>query len=112
QVVNVHHVLDGGVTEFVGGSVADASLQAAASHPDREALDVVVAPVALGHGRAAELAAPAHQSFVEHSALFQVLDQGRGPLVALGGRTLNVLLDDTVMIPVAMVKLNEPHASL
>ena len=38
-------------------------------------------PVALGHRRAAELAAPDDQRVVEHAALLQVLDQRGGGLV-------------------------------
>ena len=48
---------------------------AAAGQPHREALDVVVAAVALRHRRAAELAAPDDQRVVEHAALLQVRDQ-------------------------------------
>ena len=45
----------------------------------REALDVMIAAVAaLRHRRAAEFAAPDHQRVVEHAALLQVRDQGRG----------------------------------
>ena len=68
-------VFDGVVAQFVGGAVADAALDAAAGDPHREALDVVIAAVALGHRRAAELAAPDHQRVVEHAAFFQVGDQ-------------------------------------
>ena len=87
QVVDVDDVLHGGVAEFVGGAVGDAALDAAAGHPDREALDVVVAAVALGHRGAAELAAPDDEGVVEHPALLQVLDQRRGALVDLARRS-------------------------
>ena len=83
QVVDVDDVLDGVVAELVGGAVGDAALDAAAGQPHREALDVVVAAVALGHRRAAELAAPDHERVVEHAALLQVLDQGGRGLVDL-----------------------------
>src|SRR5262245_31172913 len=43
QVVDVDDVVHGGVAELVGGAMGHAALDAAAGHPDREALDVVVA---------------------------------------------------------------------
>ena len=88
------------------------ALDAAAGHPDRKALDVVVAAVALGHRRPAELAAPDHQRLVEHAALLQVLDERGRSLVDLRGGPLDVLFDHAVMVPVAMVELDEPHAPL
>ena len=102
----------GAVAEFVGRAVGDAALDAAAGQPDREALDVMVAAVALGHRRPAELAAPDHQRLVEHAALLQVLDQRGRALIDLRGRPLDVLLDAAVMVPVAVVELDEPHAAL
>ena len=113
QVVDVDDVLDGVVAELVGRAVGDAALDAAAGQPDREALDVVVAAVALGHRRAAELAAPDDQRVVEHAALLQVLDQRRR---AAWSTSLAVpamsLLDVAVVVPVAVVELDEPHAAL
>ena len=106
-------VLDGVVAELVGRAVGDAALDAAAGQPHREALDVVVAAVALGHRRAAELAAPDDERVVEHAALLQVLDQrrrrpGRPPraLIAMSP------LMPAVMVPVAVVELDEAHAAL
>ncbi len=54
------------------------AFDAAAGHHEAEAFDVVVAAVALGHGRAAEFAAPDDERVVEHAALLQILDQGGG----------------------------------
>ena len=105
-------VLDGVVAELVGRAVGDARLDAAAGQPDRKAVDVVVAAVALGHRRAAEFAAPDHQRVVEHAALLEVLDQrGRG-LVDLLGHAGDLVFDAAVMVPVAVIKLDEAHAAL
>ena len=57
---------DGAQAELVGGPDDLAALDAAAGHPDREAVRIVVAAVgaagaAVGHRAAAELAAPDHQ---------------------------------------------------
>ena len=72
--------VDGGAAEFVGLADADAALDAAAGHPHREAVGVVVAAGALGvfGGRlAAELAAPDDERLVEQPALLQILEQRR-----------------------------------
>ena len=80
QVVNVDGVFDDVVAEFVGFAVDDAGLDAAASHPDREAARVVVAAVvfagqpALAVDRPAKFAAPDHERFIEQAALMQVVD--------------------------------------
>src|SRR3981189_2252323 len=61
QVVDVHRVLDGLVTEVVGPAVGDARLHAPTGQPEREPLVVMVAAVGvLAVWRAAELAAPDH----------------------------------------------------
>ena len=70
-------VLDRVQADLVGRAVGHAALDAAAGHPDREAVGVVVAAVAaLAHRRAAELAAPDHQRRVEQAAPLQVLAAG------------------------------------
>src|SRR5262249_55309016 len=57
--VHVGHIVaifDSVETDFVGGSVDDATLDAAARHPDRETVDVVIAAIRpLRAGCAAEL---------------------------------------------------------
>ena len=68
---------------------ADAPLDAAAGHPEGEAVGVVVAAeerraaARLVHRGAAELAAPDHERLVEQPAPLQVLEQGRDRLVDL-----------------------------
>jgi hypothetical protein len=58
QVVRVGAVLDGPEPELVGGAVGHPAVDAAAGQPDGEAPVVVVAPVPLGGGRAAEAHGP------------------------------------------------------
>ncbi len=43
EVAHVKDVANGLATELVGGAVGDASLDATAGHPDREAEDVMIA---------------------------------------------------------------------
>ena len=84
QVVDVDRVFDDVKPEVVGRAVDNARLDAAAGHPHREGLRMVVAAeaaledgMAFDHRRAAELAAPDHQRFVQQAALFEVLGPGR-----------------------------------
>ena len=76
-----------------------------------EAFDVVIAAGALGHGRAAEFAAPDDQRVVEHAALFQIGDQRGGRLVDFLGLELDVVFEIAVVVPVAVIELDEPHAA-
>src|SRR5262245_48447971 len=73
QIVNVDSVFDGRETEFVGRAVADPALHASTGHPDRETVMVVIAAfLSFGCRRAAELATPDDERFVEQSALFEI----------------------------------------
>src|SRR5690348_2895758 len=72
----------------------------------------MIAAAALRHRRAAELAAPDNERFIQHAAPLEVLEQGRGPLVHFGCCDLDVAFDAAVMVPIAMVELDEAHASL
>ena len=72
QVVHRADVFDGVHAEFVGRAVDRAPFDSAAGQPDREAFGVMVAAVAAGGvRRAAELAGPDDQRFVEQAAGFQ-----------------------------------------
>src|SRR5262249_42320892 len=99
--------------EIVRGSVGEAALDAAAGEQERKALDVMIAAAApLRHRRAAELAAPDHQRLVEHAALLEVGDQRRRRAVDLLSLEDEIVLHVRVVIPVAMIKLDEAYASL
>ena len=121
QVLDVEPVVDGGAAQLVGLADADAPLDAAAGHPHREAVGVVVAAGPLGvlGGRlAAELAAPDDQRLVEQAALLQVLEQAGDRLVGVAG-VLGVVGDHVgvgvpvvVVVGAAGVDLDEPHAAL
>ena len=87
-------------------------LDAAAGQPHRKALDVVVAAVALGHRRAAELAAPDDQRVVEHAALLEIVHQRRRAAIDFLGRAGDVAFHVAVVVPVAVIELDEPHAAL
>ena len=112
-VVDVHHAVDGGVADFIRAAVAQAALHAAAGHPHREALGVVVAAVAvLRVRRAAELAAPEDERVVEHPALLEVGKQCRDRLVDLAALLRELLAQVAVRVPAAVAHLDEAHALL
>ena len=73
---------------------------------------MVVAPVALAHRRAAELAAPEDEGVLEQPATLEVADQRRRGLVDLTRAQLDVALDPAVVIPGPVVELHEAHAAL
>jgi hypothetical protein len=59
----------------------------------------------------AEFPTPNHERVIEHPALLQVLHQGCGSLVRLLATLRQTLGKLAVMIPIAVVKLNEAHAA-
>ena len=69
HVVDGARVLGGVVTEVVGGAVDVPAFDAAAGHPDGEAVGVVVATItALSEGCAAEFTSPDDEGGVEEAA--------------------------------------------
>ena len=68
--------------------------------------------VCLRHRRAAELACPDNQRIVEHAALFQIGDQRRTGLIDFASPQRQFFPQQAVVVPVAMVELNEPDAPL
>ena len=61
--------------------------------------------VFLRHRRPAEFTAPNDDCVVEHSPLFQILDQGCGGAVHVGGVLADEFDEVVVMVPIAMIKL-------
>ena len=115
--------LDGAQPELVGVADDLAALDAAAGHPDREAVRIVVAPfravrAAVRCRAAAEFAAPDHQRGIEQAAGFQVRQQPGDGLVGLGRARLVVLVACDVAVPVvgihavAVPHLHEANAAL
>ena len=81
EVVNVDHVFDGLVAEFIGGTETEPMLNAGAGEPGGEALGVMVAARGslLKCGHAAKLGGPDDESVVEQSARLEVgQERGRG----------------------------------
>src|SRR5688500_18150801 len=71
----------------------------------------MVAATALAHRSAPEFPTPNYQGVIEQAALLQVLNKRRTRSVARFGGVRHVLLDIVVMVPGAMIKLNESHSA-
>lgn len=112
EIVDFADVLLGVVAQLVGISVRDTTLDAAAGHEHGVALDVMITAVALGHGCPAELTPEYHQGVIEKAPLLQVLDESRRRPVDLPRGRLDVVLDSSVMIPGAMIDLDEADTTL
>src|SRR6266568_2303566 len=118
QVVNVHRVLDDVVAVIVRLAVTDARFDSATRHPDRVATAVMIATVvvlfnlALAIDGTAEFTAPNDQSVVQQTALLEVLDQRGARLVGVQALLFDALGQISVLIPAAMVELNETHPTL
>ena len=112
HVVHGADLVDGGVAKVISRPVDQSTLDAAAGHPDRHRLVVMVAAGALRHRRAAKLTGPDQQCLVQHAPVLQVGDQCHAGPVDLLGLVLHTLLDATVVVPVFVIHLDEPHTPL
>ena len=123
EVGDVLAAFDGVEAEFVGGAVDVAAFDAASGHEAGEAVGVVVATGAADvgvaefrAGGAAELGAPDDEGFIEHAALFEVVDEAGDGLIDLGAHGWHQVGDVLVMIPatstaaVAVEELDEADA--
>ena len=119
QVVYMHRLIDYFEAEIIGGSINQAALYAAASHPHRESEGVVIAAVLysvaahFNYGRAAEFGTADHQSVVKQAARFQIFDHCGERLIRVH-RTLPVRLDINVRVPwiaFGIINLHHPHTS-
>ncbi len=112
QVVDGDYILDRRISELIGGSVIQATLDGTAAEPDREALVVMVAArTTLRHGRAAELTGPDDQRIIPQPTRLQVLDERRTRTIDLLGLQLHAVLDAAMMVPVLVIQLNESHST-
>src|SRR5579862_806209 len=118
DVVNVNRVFDNVIAVVVRLADGDSALDPPARHPHGEAARMVVAAIvgaaefALAINGAAEFTAPNHQSVIQHAALLQVLYQARTRLVHALALKGNVTGKVIVLVPPAMVELDETHPAL
>jgi len=114
KVMNVDFVVHGVEADIVGGSMGDARLDSASSHPGSKGVGVMVtAPafavlhVTLKEGGAAEFTAPDDKGLIEHAALFEITDETGTGLV--GVLTLSVKLggERAVLVPAGVHELDK-----
>ena len=72
---------------------------------------MMIATTSLGHGGPTKLASKDDQRIVQHASLLQVIDQGGGCLINFFRCSRDTSFDIAVMIPPAMIKLNESDSS-
>src|SRR2546430_999524 len=106
----MHRVLDSPQPNLIGRADHLAALHSAASHPDGEAIRIVIPAMAvaaavgaaIGSRRAAEFAAPDYQRALQQSARFQVGEQSRNGVVYLAGLLADLksrgLLESTLVV--------------
>ena len=116
QVVDMDDILDRVVAEVVGFAISETGPDPAAGEPHRKSLHVVIAAdlvsfTFLGHRRAAEFATPNDKRLFEHSSLLEIGYERGGGAVARTGTNVDEVFQVVVMIPVAVIKLNESNAA-
>src|SRR5262245_48409533 len=91
--------------EVVGGPVGLASSDASPGHPHAESARIMVSPAvsALAGRRAAELAAPDHERFVEQASLLEIGQESGHWLVGFSAMERVVGMDVAVRVPVLVV---------
>ena len=117
QIVHFHLVARRRKAQIVRAAQRHPRLHAAARHPKRERVDVMVAARLAGiphfaHRRAPELPAPHHQRVLQQPALLQIFDQRRRRLIDLARHLFQRLPQIGMVIPVRVIKLHEPHPAL
>ena len=106
-------VLDGIESEFVGFPVIDAAFDAAAGHPHREGIGVVIATVgaALGHGGAAEFTTEDDEGVFEHAALFEIFDERSTGLIDILAVLFEASDEAAVLVPGFVEEFDKADAS-
>src|SRR5688500_18593789 len=116
QVVNRDGILGHIVTIIVGFAVSDPRLNPAASHPDGETTAVMIPAIVfrldftLAVNGAPKLPAPDHEGIFEEAPLLEVFHQGCAGLIGIPALFTNPLGQIAMLVPTAMIKLNEADA--
>ena len=118
EIVNAHRIARDVVAEVVGLAVDVPGLEATARGPDREAPRVMIAAeargldFALAVARASEFTAPDHDRVIEQPALLEILHERRRALVHFLCPPRQCSGQAVVVIPVAVIELDETRAAL
>ena len=116
EVVDVNGILGHVVAKSTGATVNHAGFHSAAGHPHREAARVVIPSevlvAGLGVGGTAEFSPPDDEGVFKHAAFLEVLEEGGGGTVDRIDLALDGIGDAVVVIPTAIVELDEAHTRL
>src|SRR5437868_5450328 len=117
QVVDIHSLTGRGKTKFVGAAYRLTGFDAAARHPDRIRVDVVISAgltrvTSFAHWSSSEFAAPNHQRMIQQAPLLQIPKQRSGRPVYLARYLFERAAQISVMIPVRVIELYESHSAL
>ena len=101
EVMDVHHVFDGLVAEFIGRAEAETSLHARTGQPRGETLRVMVATFSsfLKRRHPAEFRGPEDERIIQQSTRFQVDQKRRARAVEDRTVPIVVRLDPPVTVP-------------
>ena len=117
EIGDIVRGIDGVEADFVGGAVGDACFEAAAGHPDGEAVDMVIAAIgALGAWGATEFGGEDHEGVFEEAALGEVLEEAGDGLVDGEGEFGVIGFEGGVGVPgagaaAAVLDLDEANAA-
>ena len=117
DIMNVDWVFYYVESEVVRNPVNVPFLDSSSSHPHRKGLPMVIASVgirlgiALSVDRSSEFTSPNNQGIVKQSSLFQVHNKRRARLVRVTGGDRKPFFYTSMMIPPAVVELNESNPS-
>ena len=116
EVMDMDFIFGGAGTELVGGTVGGAAFDASARHPSDHGAAIVIAAgefvaVAIADHRATEFAAPDDEGGVEHSALFEIAEEGGGRAIDFAGFFGEGFVEFVVVIPATGVDLDEADAA-
>src|SRR5262245_26507200 len=112
-------IFDCFVTEVVGRTVREATLDAAACKPVEKTLRIVIAAAvfALRDGLAAEFATPDNERFVQEATPLEISKKGTDRPIDFGRVDRQILFLAVVGVPILLlvaatgVNLHEPHAT-
>ena len=118
EVVNMHGILDDIVTEVVGFTEHVTAFDAGTGHPDTKATRMMVptviisSEISLGKDGPSELPTPDDESVFEQAAFFQFQHQSGARLIDIVALALDAAGQVVVLIPAAMIELDEAHPAL
>ena len=118
KIMDVDGVLGGVHSKGVTGTIGDARLHAAAGHPSREGIGMMIAApllavfhVALQKGRAAKFTAPNDERVIEQPALLEITQQSGARLVGVFALGVQFSGHAAVLVPPCVHHLHKARAA-